>query len=254
MDNFQRFVPSFIPGSAQAQNHPELILNGIERFPYALDELGKYSSEQPAIIPIDRFNTETALSAQLRDLFIAYGSDKSTNHAYHLVYGQILAQLGIDNPLNILEIGIGSIDPVVVSNIAHSGKPRASLKAFRDAARNSQIYGADIDPKVLFTDERIQTAWVDQMDTSSFARMNQDFGNIQYDLIIDDGLHAVAANINTLLFGLSVLKQGGWIVIEDIWAHKVCWTTIFRLLPASSFNKYLISCAEGCYLFVLQKK
>ena len=37
-----------------------------------------------------------------------------------------------------------------------------------------------------------------------------------YDLFIDDGLHSIGANLNSLVFGLRHLKPGGFVVVEDI--------------------------------------
>jgi len=83
--------------------------------------------------------------------------------------------------------------------------------------------------------------------------MNRDFGHLRYDVIIDDGLHSVAANLNTLLFGLTVLNENGWIIIEDIFTHRICWNTIYRLLPESKFDIYIVDC-NGPSVFLLRKR
>jgi hypothetical protein len=41
-------------------------------------------------------------------------------------------------------------------------------------------------------------------------------GSEPFDLIIDDGLHALGANANTLLFALRSVRPGGFVVIEDV--------------------------------------
>ena len=58
---------------------------------------------------------------------------------------------------NIFEIGLGSINTKIVSNMGKFGKPGASLRAFRDFCPNAIIYGADIDQSILFKEERIKT-------------------------------------------------------------------------------------------------
>jgi len=246
-------IPTFIPGSKLAYDFPEIVLDGVERLPYALDELGSLNLEVPVTSAIE-FNSENKLAKILGEVFTRYGSDKSHPHNYHYVYGELLHQLGVDQVLNVLEIGLGTNNPDIPSNMGTDGKPGASLRAFKEVLKNSRIYGADIDSEILFNENRIQTAWVNQLQPDSFIQMNRQFSNIYYDLIIDDGLHSVTSSLNTLLFGLKVLKTKGWIVIEDIWAGKVCWKTIYRLLPAELYNKYILQAISGSWLFLVQKK
>ncbi len=236
-----------------ADEYPEITLQVLERFPHALDELGLYSSEIIEETSIYSFSFEQHISKRLKQSFDSYGSDKG-HHEYHLIYGQILSQLGSTSSLNILEIGLGTNNPNLISNMSIHGKPGASLRAFRDTISNAYVFGADIDKDILFTEPYIQTAWVDQLKPESFRTMNQEFGNPTYDLIIDDGLHAISANLNTLLFGLTVLNKGGWIVIEDIPIYaRVFWNTVNRLLPSAKFDKYMIKC-KGPHVFALCKK
>ncbi len=236
-----------------AEDYPEITLRVLERFPHALDELGQYSNEVIEEASVYGFNLETDISNLLKKAFDHHGSDKG-HHGYHLIYGEILSKIGWNKPMNILEIGLGTNNPKLISNMSEHGTPGASLRAFKDVIPNATIFGADIDKDILFSEERIKTAWVDQLNPRSFVSMNHQFYNPTYDLIIDDGLHAISANLNTLLFGLTVLKKGGWIIIEDIPIHaRVFWNTVNRLLPSSSFNKYMIKC-PGPHVFVLQKK
>ena len=177
-----------------------------------------------------------------------------SGHNYHVIYGEILSKLGVNGPLRILEIGLGTKDTSKVSHMNPEFEPGASLRAFRDIAPNSQIYGADIDEAILFSEERIQTAWVDQMEPESFVEMNRHFGNVHYDLIIDDGLHSVASNLNTLLFALTVLNKGGWVVIEDIWIGQVCWDTVYQLIPPEKYNRYLFTFDTSKRVFAIEKR
>lgn len=252
MADYLNYVRTFIPNSANAYDDPTITLKGIERFPYALEELGRYSSEAVEESSVYAFNIEQQMAGKLGKLFTFHGSDKEQLQ-YHLVYGELLHAFSSKQVINILEIGIGTNNEEIISNMSRYGTPGASLRAFCDGLPNAKVFGADIDKNILFEEERIQTAWVDQMNPLSFLEMNKSFGNQKYDLIIDDGLHAVSANLNTLLFGLTVLKKGGWIVIEDIGTHRVCWNTIFRLLSFNDFNKYIIKCPHS-YLFLVQLK
>lgn len=74
---------------------------------------------------------------------------------------------------------------------------------------------ADVDQRILFEEERIQTHFVDQTKPDTLNALKSWLPG-PLDLIIDDGLHAPNANLNTLLFALQQVKPGGWIVIEGI--------------------------------------
>ncbi len=127
---------------------------------------------QNAIIDAPLFTIDTShqLAAEkLKSLFNRYGSDKSQRHDYHHVYGRILSKP--DQVRTILEIGLGTNNTDVVSNMGESGKPGISLRAFRDFASQAKVFGADIDSRILFEEDRIQTYWVDQTDLSSFTQL-----------------------------------------------------------------------------------
>ncbi|MEN0006382.1 MAG: hypothetical protein AAF798_19675 [Bacteroidota bacterium] len=253
MTNCLDHIKTFLPNSAKADRFPLITLKGVERFPYALDELGKYSTEVVEEHSIYGFNTETHIAERLKERFKFYRTDKA-QHGYHLIYGELFAKIDSTAKVNILEIGLGTNNKQLISHMPSYTNPGASLRAMRDILPAAQIFGADIDKDILFTEERIQTAWVDQMNPESFRAMNARFGNPQYDLIIDDGLHAISANLNTLLFGLTVLKKNGWIMIEDIArGREVFWNTVCRLLPAESFHRFLLKSVNP-YVFLLQKR
>lgn len=102
---------------------------------------------------------------------------------------------------NILEIGIGTNNTDIISNMGKEGTQGASLRAFRDYFKSANIFGADFDKRILFKEKSISTMYVDQTDPESldklFIRINKKF-----DLIIDDGLHAIHTNLNTVIAGL----------------------------------------------------
>jgi hypothetical protein len=159
---------------------------------------------------------ETNDSKDLADLFNKYGSDKAGKHNYHVAYGSLLAR---NAALNILEIGLGTNNPGMPSGMGVHGKPGAAERAFRDWAPNSKIYGADVDKGVLFTEERIETFFVDQTNPDTLRELAGKLPPL--DLVIDDGLHFPRANLNTINFALPLLKEGGVVVVEDIVADQV---------------------------------
>jgi hypothetical protein len=188
---------------------------------------------------------------RLQQLFDLYGSDKSTLHNYHWLYGAILK-----NPQSvqaILEIGLGTNNENVACNMGKGGRPGASIRAFKDFCVNAALYGADIDQSILFNEERISTFFVDQTKPESIEALLKNLP-AQFDLVIDDGLHSPDANILTLAYGLTLLKPGGWVVIEDIldMAEPV-WQNVAALLPVEQYEPYFVKAKNG-YLFAVQRK
>ena len=186
---------------------------------------------------------------KLKKLFNLYGSDKSKYHDYHYIYSSIFK-----NPIKvkkILEIGIGTNNTTVLSNMGEAGKPGASLKAYRDFFKKSKIYGADIDKKILFKDKKILTKYVDQTDHQSIKKLFKSYGD-RFDLIVDDGLHSHIANLNLFIYSLEFLKKGGCFVIEDIsLKSKTIWLTISTIL-SFKHKCFLIKCKRS-YVFLIYK-
>ena len=196
------------------------------------------------------FSNYTKEARELSVLFNQHGSDKSSLHDYHLLYAPILSPRRTE-PLRILEIGLGTNNPDVVSTMGREGRPGASLRAFRDFLPNAAIFGADIDRRVLFEETRIKTYYVDQTRASTFDDLAVMLGNKSFDLIIDDGLHSPNANIATMLFALKLLKPRGYFVVEDISADAVpIWQVIAALL-SPKWQPTLIQAKHGL-LFVLR--
>ena len=83
--------------------------------------------------------------------------------------------------------------------------------------------------------------------------MQQKF-NTKYDLIIDDGLHSTAAQLNTLLFGLDNINDGGYIIIEDINKKIVDNWFVFDYILKNSgkFKTSIVNTNISC-VFVVQK-
>jgi hypothetical protein len=142
------------------------------------------SLPQPKAI-IDVFPTTDALpeTQKLGAYFNKYGSNKASDHDYHRVYGPLMAS-SRNNQVRLLEVGLGTNNTDVTSNMGTRGRPGASLRAFRDYFPNASIFGADIDRRVLFQDERIKTVFVDQTDPEQFVELKR-LGN-DFDFIIDD--------------------------------------------------------------------
>jgi hypothetical protein len=244
-------LPGFAPFSSGTKKDRALLTMQAanDTFPL-LAELLEPSPER-ALVPVESFSNNSATKAaasRLKNLFDKYGSDKA-DQDYHYLYGAILEDS--QTVTDILEIGLGTNNVDVVSNMGKSGKPGASLRAFRDFLPDARVYGADVDKRILFEENRIKTFFVDQTDPKSFDQISNAVKH-KFDLIIDDGLHAPNANIASLAFALRNLKQNGWFVVEDInFPALPVWDVVSALLPDG--YKWWRVAAKGAYLFVVRR-
>jgi len=253
----EKYFSAFYPISANYDLYPELTFIAANSFPDQLFSLLKLCKNNinSELVSINDFS-EGSDDARLASLFNKYGSDKEVVHGYSRIYGKILNSINRDE-IHIFEIGIGTNNPNAISTMGAGGKPGASLRAFRDYAPGFYVYGADIDRSILFSEERIQTSFIDQTKYETYSEAAKNFNKNCFDIIIDDGLHSPLANINTLIYGLNAVNNGGYIIIEDISAHsRAIWDIIKNVLPSEKFDTYLISrdIKIGGYMFVVYKK
>jgi hypothetical protein len=245
---------AFAPNSAGDYHQRSVLtvqtINSV--FP-ALVEASKVLGHEPAILKSSRdlelSPSELAAAERLKGFFDIYGSDKSSYHDYQLVYGPILSRP--EGIAAVLEVGLGTNNTTVVSHMGARGHPGASLRAFRDFLPHAKIFGADVDRSILFSEERITTFYVDQTDPASLRSLADELPR-EIDLIIDDGLHAPDANINTLAFALPRLKAGGWLVVEDIAEEAASVWQLMSLLLPSEYHCRLIQ-ARGGLLFAVRR-
>ena len=239
----------FRAGSANDTTHQHLWIKGAALHIPQLAALLKHVGHVPKIIDISLF--ESGESAGLADLFCKHGSDKAATHNYYILYAHILKSLGREKALNLLEIGMGTNNPTAVSSMGVDGRPGASLHAWAEYLPTANIYGADIDRAILFDTDRIKTAYVDQLDASTFTQLQERF-NVKYDIVIDDGLHAIGANLNTLLFALDNVRAGGWIIIEDIWDKYIeNWFAVDFILRSNPKYECALVKTRTSYMYVV---
>ena len=196
----------------------------------------------------DRSQRGKENTEKLRSLLTDYGSDKATTHDYHLFYASLFK-----DPLtvtSVFEVGLGTNNTHVISNMGRFGKPGASLRAFRDYFANAKIEGADIDRDVLFQESRIHTHWVDQTAAESFLDLNIPEDSI--DLVIDDGLHSPDANLTTLSYFLNKIKVEGWVIIEDIAPEALPFWQAVAPLMAPDFEVHIIE-ARRALMFAVKR-
>lgn len=132
------------------------------------------------------------------------GPDKNLGHGYHTVYEKYFASKRLEN-LNFLEVGIWK---------------GTSHLSWIDYFPNSMIYGIDNiirKNKNIFKKERFKYIQSSSMDKSLINKIYSQWGMIQFDFIIDDGLHTHDANRKTFNNLFQLLKPGGIYFIEDVY-------------------------------------
>ena len=141
---------------------------------------------------------------------------KTSHHNYTTFYYKIFRDIS-DKELRIFELGLGTNDINMKSNMGADGRPGASLYGWAEFFKNSQIFGADIDKKILFNTERIHTFYCDQTNPVVINNMwNEQLLQDKFDIMIDDGLHEFSANVCFFENSIHKLKSDGYYIIEDI--------------------------------------
>ena len=163
--------------------------------------------------------SNSKINPQLKELMNHYGSDKGgmTNHHNFANYYSEIFDDKKNEIKNFLEIGLGTNNEDLASNMGKDGKPLASLRAWRDYFKNAQIYGADIDRDILKDEERIKTFYVDQTNPSSIKELFANIGVNKFDVILEDGLHEYNANICFFENSIQYLDNQGIYIIEDVY-------------------------------------
>ncbi len=159
-------------------------------------------------------------STELDYIMDLNGSDKGPIWHYYTRFYNALFQPVRTQPLKVFELGIGTNNTDVSSNMGAHGKPGASLYGWSRYFSDADIYGADIDKGCLFDHCkcRIKTFYCDQTDPKVIHEMwtNEDLNDIQFDILIEDGLHAPFANKIFFEESIHKVKKGGVYLIEDI--------------------------------------
>lgn len=117
---------------------------------------------------------------------------------------------------NVFECGLGTNNPDLPSSMGIMGKPGASLRVWRDYFPNASIFGADIDKDILFQEERIRTGYLDQLNPSEIKAYWAEVGAVDFDLMVDDGLHTFEAGTCLFTHSIDRLGPNGIYVIEDV--------------------------------------
>ena len=157
-------------------------------------------------------DTDKTKNLSLEDLFIKYGSDKSSSfknrknpgHGYTKYYLKFLKKLK-HKKLNILEIG------------SYAG---ASAAAFVKFFPNSTMYCLDINiSNFKYTSKKINVFGTDAIKEKNYRSFLNKIGTSDksefFDIIIDDGSHKLDDILKALKFYFNHLKSNGYYIIED---------------------------------------
>lgn len=144
------------------------------------------------------------------------GSDKGSGwHNYTLLYHWLWRRCR-DKITSLFELGLGTNYPDIPMHMGVDGIPGASLRGWHRYFSQAQIVGADIDKRILFSKERIDTFHVDQLDERSIKALWQRCPPLDFDIMIDDGIHGFEANTRFFINSIFKLKLNGYYIIEDI--------------------------------------
>lgn len=233
------YLSSYLPG---------LILSRVSRRAPEVESFGKAQAPRDLAAQIRSVNV--LFPTEACRVMTKWGSDKGS-HTYTTVYSALIGRRR-DLPLRIFELGLGTNNLNVLSNMGIFGAPGASLRGWRELFPHAEVYGADIDRGILFEEDRIKTFYCDQLDRSSIRSLwSQPELKKGLDIIIEDGLHTFEANLSFLEESLEHLRPNGIYITEDIsWdcleSWRKCLETVYsKRYPAYEFA--LIVLAErGC--------
>lgn len=152
-----------------------------------------------------------------------YGTDKcpQIKHSYTPFYYELFKDRR-ESVRKVLEFGVGFCrdggaygDQAwdrQLKRLYHRG---ASLKMWRDFFPNAQIYGADIQPVAMFSDDRIQTFLCDERKKKDVTKLIEEIGS-DIDLFVDDGSHISSNQIHLCEYAMPLLNKDVVYVIEDV--------------------------------------
>lgn len=143
---------------------------------------------------------------RLDQIFLKNGCDKYAHH-YYKEYAKEFEPIR-EEEINILEVGIWK---------------GTSHQSWVDYFPNANVYGIDIfsrvEPKDVSILQHDRVHWVKGDSTSKdiVTKVKEEFGDIKFDYIIDDGLHTPKANMDTVNNLWNFLIEGGVFYVEDVW-------------------------------------
>lgn len=176
----------------------------------------KVMALHPSVMTVDGHAFHPHRRTELCHIMNACGSDKGAWHNYTTLYS-VLFSPSRNERLRVFELGMGTNNTDVASNMGEKGVPGASLRGWKKFFPNAAVFGADIDARILFQEERIKTFQCDQTDPESIKRLwaHEELRE-EFDIIIEDGLHELQANKCFFENSIHKLRKGGFYIAEDL--------------------------------------
>lgn len=159
---------------------------------------------------------------RLCKLMKQHGSDKGgegASHSYTPVYHALFESLA---PRHVFELGV------------YSG---ASLRAWHDYFPHATVYGADNERQFLFQEHRIHTVECDETVAASVESMWASLPDM--DIMVDDALHTIEANLFFLERSFTKLQPGGIYIVEDLVApdrYVPAMDSLKKMLPIKDYE------------------
>ena len=243
ISEFEEFSPN-VSGDIDLK-----IMNTIFNIKNFSTSINNLIDTKPEIKKLNSLSKSDNEQNKLGELFTFYGSDKKALQ-YDLLYIDIFQN--INNFTCLIEIGIGTNNEKVLSNMSEFGSPGASLRAFRDYLKSTNVIGLEFDKEVLFTEDGIDTFHYDQNNEEQVNNLSKKYEN-SVDVLIDDGLHSIVANINSIKLATNILKPQGYLIIEDINPASIKLYLLAFKLVENIFD-YELYTNKSCLVACLRKK
>jgi hypothetical protein len=153
----------------------------------------------------------------LSSIIEKYGSDKKLS-GYVNFYEKIFSTYR-QKEINYLEIGLGTLQPEIPSTFIGNKrlypeyKPAGCLLAWKEYFPNAKIFGIDVAPDCMISEDRIETYL---LDSTNKHLCDYTLEDKKFDIILDDGLHTADAQFKTFKAFFGRVNNNGIYIIEDI--------------------------------------
>lgn len=160
-------------------------------------------------------NTTPSIESILKDEGLDKYTDKTTTHSYGAIYQKLFNELTLEKNPSVLEIGVNF---------------GGSILLWQKMIQEGSIVGIDIENRMpteiaqKLDNSMVHLLFADAYSSATVDSLREKFG-CEFDLIIDDGPHALQSQCSFAEKYLTMLGKHGVAVIEDIqeesWIEKI---------------------------------